>query len=79
MGTPEERAMEALEGMSETWAEREGIAQHVNIIPVNCTKSEHQERAHELILRLVKQAYLEGMYNGFTAGCDYARAEEGAV
>ncbi len=33
MSTAEERAMEALDGMTETWVERRGIAQSLESIP----------------------------------------------
>lgn len=61
------RAMEALEGMAETWAERTGLSTAISAIPVNCLKREHQERASGLIRRLVINSYMEGLYAGITS------------
>lgn len=62
-----DRALEALDGMSEAWCEKFGIAQIIRSIRVNCPTPEFQDRAHDLILRQVKQAYVEGLYTGRTS------------
>ena len=59
-----DRALATLDAMAEAWVERHGIAQQLQAIPVNCVAAHHQQEARALILRFVKQAYLEGLYNG---------------
>lgn len=56
--------------MAETWVERMGVAQLIRSIPVNCSTPEFQDRAYGLILRWVKQAYVEGLYTGHTSTVD---------
>jgi hypothetical protein len=58
------QALDLLDAMAETWAERKGIAQALRDFPVNCQSREHQDRARELILAHVKIAYAEGLYAG---------------
>jgi hypothetical protein len=60
MCTIEERAMFALEAMAETWAERRAIAQSIESIPAS-------PEVRALILRHVKLAYAEGLYDGHTS------------
>jgi len=71
------KAMALLEAMAETWAEKTGIGQELRVIPVNCPTPTFQERSHALMIRYVKQAYMEGLYAGFTDGVDYVRTEHG--
>lgn len=65
-----ERARALLDAMAETWVERMGVAQSIRSIPVNCSTPEFQDRAYRLILRWVKQAYVEGLYTGHTSTID---------
>lgn len=78
--TPDEihvkRVLELLNAMSEAWAERVGIAQAVRSIPVNCPTPEFCERSHALILRHIKQAYVEGLYAGRMSAVDERSAVE---
>lgn len=65
-----ERVRALLDAMAETWVERMGVAQSIRGIPVNCSTPEFQDRAYGLILRWVKQAYVEGLYAGHTSTVD---------
>ncbi|KMY67104.1 hypothetical protein AAU61_14350 [Desulfocarbo indianensis] len=58
------KAMELLEGMADAWIEKTGIAQKIRSVPVNCKTADQQKRAYDLILRHIKQAYMEGLYVG---------------
>lgn len=61
---PNDVFLKILDEMAETWVEREGIAQQIQSIPVNMPTEEFKTRAYDLILRFVKQAYVEGLYAG---------------
>lgn len=58
-------AIEALEGMAETWFEKNGsVRKAIMAVPLNCQNVEHAKEARELIRRLVRDTYMEGLYNG---------------
>jgi hypothetical protein len=72
---PCREALKALDGMAETWTEKNGIAQSIRSVPLGLPKGELTERAYELILRHVKSAYVEGLYNGRTSHAIQRAAE----
>jgi hypothetical protein len=64
----DEKALKALEiydAMAETWAERVGLKQKlIPSIPSNMPTKEMKQRHDDLVERMVKQAFVEGCYEG---------------
>lgn len=57
-------AEDLLDAISETWADRTGIVGQLKSIPSNLPTEEMRQRHDDLILRWVKNAYREGLYEG---------------
>lgn len=65
-----EHSLDVLDAMAEAWAESVNLATMVASIPNGLPTPEFQQRARDSIAAMIKQVYVEGLYEGLCSSPD---------